>query len=100
LSPSLTWTNNVNSTKARKILQQQVAMMSYNSIESVSFELRDHSSLTVAVHPDLIPEIKKRMTVFRRSLDRFITEHPSKPEEVYQFAFSFFPVSRPQGVQK
>jgi transcriptional regulator with XRE-family HTH domain len=100
LSPSLTWTNNVNSTKAREMLQQQITAMSYNAIEKIPFESRDHSSLTVAIHPDLIPELRKKITVFRRSLDKFITEHPSKPEEVYQFAFSFFPVSRPQGAQK
>jgi transcriptional regulator with XRE-family HTH domain len=100
LAPSLSWTNNINSSKARELMQQEITLMSHHAIDGFSFNQRDHSSLTVALHPDLIPEIRKRITVFRRSLDKFITEHPSKPQEVYQFSFSFFPVSRPQGVQK
>jgi uncharacterized protein (TIGR02147 family) len=96
-APSLTWANGANTTEARKLLQKEVMLMSQQAIDKVDFELRDHSSLTVALDPKLIPELKQRITLFRRSLDQFITQQPHPPKEVYQFTFSFFPVTRKVG---
>ncbi|MEZ0392825.1 MAG: DUF4423 domain-containing protein, partial [Pseudobdellovibrionaceae bacterium] len=94
-SPSLTWTNNTQTSEARKLLQKQNSLMSHLAIDEIDFNKRDHSSLSVAIHPDLIPELKQRITRFRRALDRFVTQHSAQPEEVYHFTFSFYPVSHP-----
>ncbi len=91
---SLSWTNNLRTSEARRMLQKQISLMSHMAIDEVDFNLRDHSSLTIALDPDLIPELKQRLTQFRQSLDQLIQEKSTQPREVYQFTFSMFPVSQ------
>jgi hypothetical protein len=64
------------------------------AIDHVDFEKRDHSSVTVSIDPALIPELKQRLTQFRRSLNQFLSQNQSQATEVYQCTFSFFPISQ------
>jgi uncharacterized protein (TIGR02147 family) len=74
-------------------LQKQLHEKAIEAIEDVPFELREHSGLTVAVDPKLIPEIKKKMMEFRRSLDKYITAQGNE-KEVYHLCVSFFPLTK------
>lgn len=100
LSPSLSWSNIERTDEARTFLQKQISLMSHLAIEDTSFELRDHSSLTVALDVALIPELKRKITKFRRSLDKYIVDSSSSPKEVYNFTFSMYPVTRDLGGKK
>lgn len=93
--PSNTWLNFNETTSARKNLQRQLHNKAAQAIEDIPFQLREHSSLTVAVDPKLLPEIKQKITEFRRSLDKFIEENGSQ-KEVYNLCVSFFPLSLDQ----
>ncbi len=93
-SSQLTWSNNAETSEARRLLQKQFSLMSLMAIDDVDFMKRDHSSLTISIDPSLIPELKQRLTDFRRSLNQFLTQNQSQASEVYQFTFSFFPISQ------
>jgi predicted transcriptional regulator len=91
--PSNSWLNFSETNTARKNLQKQLHTKAVQAIEDVAFENRDHSILTVAVDPKLLPEIKNKITAFRRSLDKFIEENGNQ-KEVYNLCLSFFPLTK------
>lgn len=90
---SNTWLNLNETSIARKTLQKQMQEKSLQALEDFSFDKREHSSLTVAVDPKLLPEIKKKITEFRRSLDKYIMENGNE-KEVYNLCVSFFPLTK------
>ena len=90
---SNTWLNLSETSTARKSLQKHMQEKSLAALEDVSFDKREHSSLTVAVDPKLLPEIKKKITEFRRSLDKYIMENGNE-KEVYNLCVSFFPLTQ------
>ena len=55
---------------------------------------RDHTSISMAINPDDIPEVKKRLTKMRREICKFL-ERPQKkrPTQVYNLSLSFFSFS-------
>jgi transcriptional regulator with XRE-family HTH domain len=57
-------------------------------------ELRDMSSINMAIDPGLLPEAKDMIKKFRRRLSRFLES--GKKKEVYTIAIQLFPVSREQ----
>lgn len=89
---SNTWLNLNDTSKARRALQKQMHEKSLQALEDISFDKREHSSLTVAVDPNLLPEIKKKITEFRRSIDQYIMENGNE-KEVYNLCVSFFPLT-------
>lgn len=90
---SNSWLNLDETSKARKALQKQMQEKSLHALEDFSFNKREHSSLTVAGDPKLLPEIKKKITEFRRSLDQYIMENGNE-KEVYNLCVSFFPLTK------
>lgn len=90
---SNTWLNLSETTSARKALQKQMQEKSLQALEDISFDKREHSSLTVAIDPKLLPEVKKKITEFRRSLDQYIMEKGNE-KEVYNLCVSFFPLTK------
>ncbi|HXH31579.1 MAG TPA: TIGR02147 family protein [Bacteriovoracaceae bacterium] len=86
ISDSMTSTANRN-------FQQQVLGQSIEALNKVPLKLRNHTSMTMAIDPKLLPEAVKRLTVFRRELSEFL-ETQGTPTEVYQLALSLFPLTQ------
>lgn len=61
------------------------------SLEKDDVAVRDFSSMTMAIDPDLLPEAKKMITDFRRKLTQFL-ESQSK-QEVYKINIQLFPLT-------
>lgn len=62
------------------------------SLETDSVDKRDFSSMTMAIDPDLLPEAKKRIQKFRRSLCEFLES--SNKTEVYRICIQLIPLSK------
>lgn len=80
------------STKAMRERQKQILKISSEKLDQVPMNLRDHSSLTLNVDEELLPEIKERIKKFRRSLGNFIVKNNKKTEQIYELQLSFFPL--------
>lgn len=80
-------------SQASKQLQKQILQQSIEALQHVPIELRNHTSMTMAIDPDLMPEAIERIKKFRRELNTFL-ESKSKPKEVYQLSISLFPISQ------
>lgn len=80
------------STEARRKRQKQILALSSKSINHVDYAHRDHSAITIAFDPMLMPEVKKRIMIFRRSLANYITENSLKKNSIYELQVSFFPL--------
>lgn len=78
---------------ARKELQRQFLVKAMESLQTVPFELRDQSSMTLAFDPNLLPEAKKMLQEFRRKFtDKLLRR--SKKTAVYHLNLSFFPLTK------
>lgn len=58
------------------------------------FESRDITGITMAVNPSRLPEAKKRIQKFRRSLMRYLTR--GECTELYQMNVQVFPLTKPR----
>lgn len=63
------------------------------SLEQDHPSLRDFSFINMVVDPKLIPQIRKRIQNFRRSLCREF-EHEGQATEVYRFTTQLFPLTK------
>ena len=77
---------------AKKSIQKQMQAKSLSAIDQVSFQDRDHTSLTLACNRELVPEIRKKIKKFRRSLDAWV-EKQGQRNDVYQLTVGFFPLT-------
>jgi uncharacterized protein (TIGR02147 family) len=87
---------NQNLTSAgSKKLQKKILEQSITALEELPTSERNHTSMTFAMNPDLLPEAMQEIARFRR---KFCTqlEQKAKPERVYQLSISLFPVSNTQ----
>lgn len=64
------------------------------AIYLVPIEQRDHSCMTMAIDSRLLPEAKKRIKQFRRSLDRYLTANSKKKDRVYNLSIGLIPLSK------
>lgn len=80
------------SSKAMRERQKQILDISAKKIDEVPINLRDHSSITVNVDENLIPEIKERIKKFRRSLGNYIVKNNGHASQIYELQLSFFPL--------
>lgn len=76
-------------------LQKQVLEKAIVALEEVPMDLRDQTSVTLAIDSDRIPEAKERIKAFRRELSRFLSRG-KKRDAVYQLGVSLFPLTRSQ----
>lgn len=83
------------STAATRKHHRQVLEKGLDSLENDSFELRDFSSVTLAIDPKLIPLARKRIRDFRRELMQELESKGSR-SEVYHLAVQIYPVSKPR----
>jgi hypothetical protein len=73
----------------RQLLEKAIA-----SLEKDSFEIRDFSSMTLAINPADIPYARQRIRDFRRELTQEL-EQRSSQKEVYHLTVQIYPVSKP-----
>ena len=86
--------NNVP-TGASKKFQKQLMLKAIESIENDPNEIRDFSSMTLAMDPAQIPYAREQIRKFRRKLTAEL-EALGAPSCVYEFTVQIFPVSKPQ----
>ena len=87
---SLATTDNVPSQVIRQSHHRGLEMAK-EKLETVPLELRDYSSLTLAIDPAKLDEVKSMISDFRQKLVTFMST--ANRSEVYRFSFQVFPVS-------
>ena len=88
--------SNINddlTSHAHKKLQKQILEMSIKALEELPTQVRNHTSMTMAINPEDLPEAKRRIQDFRRELCAFF-ESNKKPTQVYHLGVSLYPVSK------
>jgi uncharacterized protein (TIGR02147 family) len=83
---------NLSSAGSKK-LQKQILEQSIDALMTLPIEVRNHTSMTMAIDPKLLPEAIEKIKKFRRELSEFL-ETSGTPTEVYQFSLSLFPVTQ------
>lgn len=80
-------------SEASKEMQRQILTQSKAAVDSVPLELRNHSSLTIAISKNKLEGVKERIRAFRHELNDFLSED-KELDEVYQFTIGFFPITK------
>lgn len=62
------------------------------AMEKVPMEMRDQSSITMAIDSRRLPQAKEKIKTFRRQLMRYC-QKPQKKDSIYQLMISFYPTS-------
>lgn len=78
---------------AHRKYQRQVLEKSIEALQSVPRAERDHTSITMAIHREDLPEAKARIKKFRQELNQFLQRKEVQPNEVYQLHVGFFPLT-------
>lgn len=91
-SPLITTTGNAFTAAAFKKMQRSVLEKALQALNDVPLEMRDQSSIAMAISISLIPEAKKRIKAFRRNLCRFLQKNKTR-DAVYQLGISFYPLT-------
>jgi len=73
--------------------QEQVLNLSKSALNDLSRSHRDHTSITVAMQEKDLAEVKVKIKKFRHELIKFIQRKGVKPDSVFQFSFSTFPLT-------
>lgn len=85
---------------ARKKYQRAILEKSLEALETKNLNVRDHSSTTLAIDSQDLPEVKKLIAGFRASLSKYLQSAEKKPDSVYQLQVSFFPLSHHQETRR
>lgn len=80
---------------ALKKMQDDLLKKAIHSLWNEEINLRDHTSISMAINLDDIPEVKKRLKKMRRDICKYL-ERPQnkKPTQVYNLSLSFFALSK------
>ena len=92
-SGSNTTVGNEFTAVAFRKLQKQILLQALEALENTSIDLRDQSSMTMSINPELIPAAKDRIKKFRRELCTFLQDNNQPKKQVYQLSVSLFPVT-------
>lgn len=90
-----TTTNNAFTDLAFKKMQDELLQKAIHSLWNEEMDRRDHTSISMAINPEDIPEVKERLKQTRREICKFL-ERPQKkkPTQVYNLSLSFFALSK------
>jgi len=91
LRPNNSWFRADVTSVAQKMYQKTLADLSSQAIDEVPFERRDHSSLTLALDPRLLPQLRLMLQTFRRDVDAFVNKNSKIKTSVYQMTMGLFP---------
>jgi len=92
-SEPITTTADIPSASIREHHKQSL-QKAIDSLESVPVELRDYTTVTYAIHPDNISEVKKIIHGFHRKLGKVFSD--TNATDVYRLNIQFFPLTKPQ----
>lgn len=81
-------------TAAHRRRQKEVLLKSVTAVETVPVTEHNHSAMTVAIDPALIPEAKKRILHFLQELSISLESNGSK--EVYEIHLGLFSLHAPK----
>lgn len=90
LSPSLETSEDIES-QALQISHIENLNLGKEKIEKVPVDLRDYSSITIAINPDKIPEARAVVREFQEKLYALLSQ--GEKTEVYQFNCQLFPLT-------
>ena len=79
---------------AMKKYQKKILQKSLDSIDEVSKEEREHTSVTMAIRKADLKKAKGAMKRFRREMNQYMQRKNFNPDEVYQLQISFFPLTK------
>jgi uncharacterized protein (TIGR02147 family) len=82
-------------SSAHKRLQKQVLKKAVDSLENDNIEIRNMTSMSMAVDPQKIPQAKKMIQNFSRELCAYLES--GKRTQVYQLGVCLYPISKNQG---
>lgn len=87
---NVTTTEDLTSTALRQS-HKEALTLGADKLDSVAVELRDFSSMTMAVCPEKLPEAKKLIRSFQKQLCALLEE--GKRTEVYQLCVQLYPLT-------
>jgi uncharacterized protein (TIGR02147 family) len=90
-------TEDINS-KALKTSHLETLDIGKEKLESVAVELRDYSSMTVAIDPSKLQEAKAVIREFRQKMGSLLRD--GEKTEVYQMAIQLYPLTEVQTANK
>lgn len=79
-------------SEAHRRFQQQALKKAIEAVSSVPIELRDNTSITMAINTKDMPIARDQIKTFRRELSNTL-ESTKTPDEVYQLTISLIPLS-------
>lgn len=85
------------SSAALREAHKKVLRETAESIDEIALELRDVTSITMAIDPRRLPEAKERIRAFRRGLSEFLES--GNRSEVYRLNIQLMPVTKKRGKQ-
>jgi len=85
--------DDVNTSVAKRALMGHLLDKAKEQLEQTSMELRDHSSITLAINKKDIKKAKKLIKNFRRDFASLMEQTP-KPDQVYELTMAFYPLSK------
>jgi hypothetical protein len=87
---SLSTTRDIPSSAIRKYHRSNLRLAE-DSLEQVNVELREFSSMTMAIDPDKLPQAKDILMRTKRRISKLLES--GKAKEVYTLTFQLFPVT-------
>lgn len=90
-----TTTKNEFTALAFKKMQNDLLELATKSLWNDPIEMRDHTSICMAMNTADIPEIKKKLTKMRREICSHLERKERGPaDQVYNLSLSFFPLTK------
>ncbi|MBX9769703.1 MAG: TIGR02147 family protein [Bdellovibrionales bacterium] len=83
----------VTSAALRKY-QEKILEFSLEALRNVPKPLRDHTSSMTAIDVADLAEVKMRIRNFRKELSEFLQRDGVEPNQLYQLAISYFPLTK------
>lgn len=78
---------------AQRQLQKQLLEKASDALEKVPKNLRDNSSMTMAINAADLPLVKEKIKQFRRALCQHLQREGVSADQVYQLSIAFFPLT-------
>ena len=92
---TLTTVQGDHTTLAKRKLQKQFLELAIRKLTELPLEQRDHSTITIAAPRSILPELKARLSKFRREILELCERAPGK-DEIYSLNLSLFPLTEPR----
>jgi len=80
-------------------LQRSVLEGALKAVDETAIEVRDQTSMTMAINSEQIPLAKEKIKKFRRELTALL-QKDQKKDSVYQLGISFYPLTEVKDLEK